>query len=599
MGWREPERLLRLNSSLEKKIAAGFAVALVVLLLVFAVAGWNAHRFDQTLREVDETHRVLNELEQVLVGILSMQTTSRGFVLTGSEEMLRPFEQHEPRLNAAVAALQPLAANPIQREKLQALRPALDHAIAIMHERIESRRERGLEASRESAAFLRGEAAVSQVRGLVRQLQEEERRLLAEGARTTSAAARSTIEAALVGCALAVAFLLSSGLLARRDFRQRRRAEDALQKSQRMFQRLFDNAPDAIIQVDRSGLIVRANKQAEVLFGWSTGELTGQRIEQLLPQRFHARHGGHLTAYFAAPRTRAMGAGLELFGRRRDDTEFPLDIMLSPLDTDEGLQALAVIRDVSERKAADDKVRRLNLDLQLQNARLEIANKELESFSYSVSHDLRAPLRHIDGFANLLAKHADATLDDQSRRFLTVISDSARRMGRLIDDLLTFSRMARTHLELSRVDNNLLVAAVIREGGFDREAIEWAIAPVPEVRADAAMLRQVWFNLIENAVKYSVRVSPRRIEIGTIAGATQDNEVIFFVRDNGVGFDMKYAAKLFGVFQRLHSEAEFEGTGIGLANVRRIITRHGGRTWGESSLGSGATFFFSLPAKTP
>jgi light-regulated signal transduction histidine kinase (bacteriophytochrome) len=273
--------------------------------------------------------------------------------------------------------------------------------------------------------------------------------------------------------------------------------------------------------------------------------------------------------------------------------------MLSPLDTDEGLQALAVIRDVTERRAIEERIRQLNLDLQLQNARLETVNTELEAFSYSVSHDLRAPLRHIDGFASLLSKHASEKFDETGLRYLGVISDAARRMGRLIDDLLTFSRMSRTQLDAAEVDQDQLIADAIREPGLDRPGIEWRIAPLPRARADAAMLRQVWLNLLSNAVKYSARTEHPRIEVGSLPDPDTPGGHVFFVRDNGVGFDMKYAAKLFGVFQRLHSEAEFEGTGIGLANVRRIVARHGGRTWAESTIGSGATFFFSLPPSPP
>jgi signal transduction histidine kinase len=236
------------------------------------------------------------------------------------------------------------------------------------------------------------------------------------------------------------------------------------------------------------------------------------------------------------------------------------------------------------------------LKVQESNRQLEAANKELEAFSYSVSHDLRAPLRHIDGFAGLLAKNATASLDENGRRYLATISAAAKRMGRLIDDLLSFSRTGRSELNHTLVDQDALVAAVLREGRFERgeRPIEWNIAPLQPVRADAAMLRQVWSNLLENAVKYSGKAEHSRVEIGATADAKTGDHV-FYVRDNGVGFDMQYVDKLFGVFQRLHSVSEFEGTGIGLANVRRIIARHGGRTWAEGALGKGATFYFSLP----
>ncbi len=235
--------------------------------------------------------------------------------------------------------------------------------------------------------------------------------------------------------------------------------------------------------------------------------------------------------------------------------------------------------------------------VQAANQELQAANRELEAFSYSVSHDLRAPLRHIDGFAGLLQKHAAAALDEKGRRYLATISGAARQMGRLIDDLLAFSRISRSQLSVAELDHDHLVAEVIREGRFGQgdSRIEWVIAPLPRIRADAAMLRQVWFNLIDNAVKYSGKSPRPRIAIGARAGETA-GEHVFYVNDNGVGFDMNYVDKLFGVFQRLHGPAEFEGTGIGLANVHRIVARHGGRTWAEGRVGEGATFYFSLPA---
>jgi signal transduction histidine kinase/HAMP domain-containing protein len=260
-------------------------------------------------------------------------------------------------------------------------------------------------------------------------------------------------------------------------------------------------------------------------------------------------------------------------------------------------QVAILFTNITERKQREEEIRQLNTVLQQRATQLEAANGELEAFSYSVSHDLRAPLRHIDGFANLLHKQAAASLDDQGRRFLATISESARRMGRLIDDLLSFSRMGRSHMQPGAIDQDALVATVVREGRYPA-GVEWQIAPLPRVHGDHAMLRQVWSNLIDNAVKYSSKVPHPRIEIGSQADEPA-GEMVFFVRDNGAGFDMRYATKLFGVFQRLHGVAEFEGTGIGLANVRRIVTRHGGRTWAESEPGRGATFYFSLPANPP
>ncbi len=238
--------------------------------------------------------------------------------------------------------------------------------------------------------------------------------------------------------------------------------------------------------------------------------------------------------------------------------------------------------------------------VQATNRQLEAANKELEAFSYSVSHDLRAPLRHVDGFAALLTKHASKTLDEKGLHLLNTISKSAKQMGRLIDDLLEFSRTGRTALRITEVDQDALVAGVIREATGDKgpSAIEWRVAPLPRVKADPGLLRQVWANLIQNAVKYSGTNAKPFIEVSSQAGS-RAGEVVFSIKDNGVGFDMNYVDKLFGVFQRLHAATEFEGTGIGLANVRRIVVRHGGRAWAEGAVGQGATFYFSIPSGGP
>ena len=247
------------------------------------------------------------------------------------------------------------------------------------------------------------------------------------------------------------------------------------------------------------------------------------------------------------------------------------------------------------RRRAEKKINELNAELSHHLLQAEAANKELEAFSYSVSHDLRAPLRHITGFVELLGERDLTALDDKSRHYLQVISESARKMGVLIDDLLAFSRMGRSEMMKTRVDLGAMTREIVSD--LEQETrgrdIVWEIAPLPVVVGDAAMLRQVLVNLIANALKFTRQQQQARIGIGTVS--EHPDETLFYVRDNGVGFDMKYVDKLFGLFQRLHDPQEFEGTGVGLANVQRIILRHGGRIWAEGAPDNGAVFWFSLP----
>jgi PAS domain S-box-containing protein len=258
-----------------------------------------------------------------------------------------------------------------------------------------------------------------------------------------------------------------------------------------------------------------------------------------------------------------------------------------------------VIKDITQRKLAEEEIRRLNEELEQRvldrTVQLEAANKELEAFAYSVSHDLRSPLRHIEGFIELLQKKAEAALDEQSRHYMDTISNSAKRMGQLIEDLLSFSRMGRHEMSFNNVELGTIVRNIIQELEPDTSGrnIEWHIGDLPIVEGDASMLRIVLGNLISNALKFTQPRQQAQIEIGSLPG--HHSEAVIFVHDNGVGFDMGYVDKLFGAFQRLHRADEFEGSGIGLANVRRIIARHGGRTWAEGHVNQGATFYFAIP----
>ncbi len=353
-----------------------------------------------------------------------------------------------------------------------------------------------------------------------------------------------------------------------------------VRSSEARLRSVTDTAHDAIVAADGAGRIAFWNPGAARIFGYSADEVIGRPLTMLMPERYHAAHLAGLERYAQTGVPNVVGRSVELEGRRKDGSEFPLELSLAAACADGRVSFTGVIRDITERKHIE--------------RALHETNAELEAFAYSVSHDLRAPLRAIHGFGRILLEDHGTRLDPEARRLVDVIGDSTRKMGQLIDDLLAFSRLSRRSMEKAPVDLTELARGVgeeIRRAEGDR-ALEITVAPLPTARGDRQMLRQALANLLQNAAKFTRRRPDARIDVGH---RTEQGEVVYYVRDNGAGFDPRYRDKLFGVFQRLHANEEFEGTGVGLAIVQRIVHRHGGRVWAEGQVDAGATFFFTLP----
>ncbi|MBT5897877.1 MAG: PAS domain S-box protein [Rhodospirillaceae bacterium] len=349
---------------------------------------------------------------------------------------------------------------------------------------------------------------------------------------------------------------------------------------------VLETVLDAIITIDEKGTVQSFNPAAEHTFGYSAAEIIGQNVKIIMASHDSGHHDQYLRNYMTMGEAKIIGLGREVVGRRKDGLEMPIELAVTEMYLGNRRMFVGSCRDITQRKRAEQNI--LN-----RTRELEVANAELDAFAYSVSHDLRAPLRGMDGFSQALMEDYGDSLGDEAKNYIERISNAARRMGRMIDDILTLSRATRQEMRTEDVDLSALAYehfSELRARAGEREVVV-EVAPDMLVHGDAKLLRVVLDNLINNAWKFTGNNPTAHIEFGCYEDG---DETIFFVRDDGAGFDMAYGDKLFGIFQRLHSMTEFEGTGVGLATVARLVGRHGGRVWAEGRVNEGATFFFTL-----
>lgn len=577
------------------KAAVG-TLALVALaaalasLTFFGVASYDTLVRLQRDRETRyRASTALVQLTALLSHLTDAETGQRGYLLTSEPDYLDPYRSGLAGIERDTVSLwQAAASDSVLRKGLGAIGPLVVAKVAFMDTTVRAFEAGARQAARDRVASRRGKTIMDSVRihlaSTAAWLQQE---LDARSVRVVAGWRRAQLAIVFSGV-LAVITFAAAVVVVAAQFRARTRAERAARAGEHQLFQMLEAMPVGVFVLDGAGKAYYSNQRSREILGRDQDGVTGPGQ---LPETYHAYRAGTETLYpaDALPVVQAVNGkqshvtDIEI---HRGDRVVPLEVWGAPVFDEAGrvTHAIAVFGDMTERE---------------ENRReLEAVNKELETFSYSVSHDLRAPLRAISGFSQILAQEYGDKLDPEATRLLSVIRTNTQRMGRLIDDLLTFARFSRQEVRTAPVDMDGLVRAVLddlRNGtaeGDGRAVV--TIGGLPAAQADASLLRQVWANLLGNALKYSRKEPEPRV---TVEGVSRGATVEYCVRDNGVGFDMAYAGKLFGVFQRLHGTEEYEGTGVGLATVQRIVHRHGGRIWAEATPGAGATFTFTLPAE--
>jgi PAS domain S-box-containing protein len=591
-----------LFGTIEIKILSGFLLAMSLLLF----GGAYTYRTSVQLADSLEWGAHSQEVRATLAGLYGSlaraELVQRDYLLTAQhgrlDEYMRLIKEVQDDL-ASVARL--TGDNPAQQHNWAVLNSVVAGRLDNMARGLVAYQSYGLPAARAVLGVRRPNGNTEEVRAAIERMDAVEVRLMAERRAAAANDRPTTLVSLLVTLALASAIFIALFRAAHREMRARRSAENDLLESNRFLDSLIENLPVMVFIKDARTLrYVRQNRAALDLLGLSRADVIGKNDHDFLP--------AEQADFILAKDREVLDAGrlVDIPEQRIDSLHLGtriLHTMKMPILDERGEPQflLGISVDITAHKLAEQAIRELNAELRDKAAQLEITNKELESFSYSISHDLRAPLRAIDGFSQMMQEDYQERLDAEGKRYLSVIRQNSNRMGALIDDLLEFSRLGRQPVAQGEVNVDALVREVVEEvlnseprgeRGAAAAAPQIEVGPLPPARGDLGLLRQVWTNLIANAVKYSGKVQRPFIQV---SGSEVGAENHYSVRDNGVGFNMQYAEQLFRVFQRLHRADEFGGTGVGLAIVHRIVTRHGGRVWAEGVVNDGAVFSFSLP----
>jgi PAS domain S-box-containing protein len=559
---------------------------------VFLAGLLQTQQADQAVRRTLNIMTVLGGMEKA---VARKQSAYGGFVITGQAPYLASYDEGVKGLAERFAEARRLNVNPEMQQRLEAVR-ALNERLDAFVRTLTAIRQGAADASRAHALVASGigRSLVESLQLELDQAMSQELRLLAER-KSREVAARAVMTAALLLCLVGgILASVSQFLLMRRLDSQRRilvseiaarkQVEENLIRAKERFRTILDEAPQPIIVSDPAGGMIEVNSATAAEFGYGREEMIGKPGTMLIPARYHGARAERREEILAELKGRSLGPDLVCV--RKDGSEFPAVGRVCPMRTADGLQFITSLVNISERKEIEE-------NLQRANTAFQAVNKELEAFAYSVSHDLRAPIRGMAGFSQILIEDFGPQLPPEAQDYLRVIQAEGQRMGQLIDDMLNLSRVTRTEMKRESVNLSALaneVLAALRKAAPERTA-QCVVAEGLTATGDTRMLRILLDNLLGNAWKFTGRTAEPRIEFGSVSG---NGSPAFFVRDNGAGFDMAYAGKLFAAFQRLHSSKEFPGTGIGLAIVQRIANRHGGRVWAEGAKGQGATFYFSL-----